>query len=69
MVRDECAFGVDYARTLALWRDAFDAHWPQVAALGFDETFRRLWRLYLSYCEAGFLAGNVDVVQFELARA
>ena len=69
VVRDEYAFGVDYARTLALWRDAFDAHWPQVAALGFDEPFRRLWRLYLSYCEAGFLAGNIDVVQFELAHA
>ena len=68
-VRDEFAFGVDYAHTLALWRDAFDARWPQVAALGFDEPFRRLWRLYLSYCEAGFLAGNIDVVQFELARA
>ncbi len=69
VVRDEYAFGVDYARTLALWRDAFDARWPQVAALGFDEPFRRLWRLYLSYCEAGFLAGNIDVVQFELAHA
>ena len=69
VVRDEYAFGVDYARTLALWRDAFDARWPQVAALGFDEPFRRLWRLYLSYCEAGFLAGNIDVVQFELACA
>ena len=68
-VRDEFAFGVDYARTLALWRDAFEAMWPQIAALGFDEPFRRLWRLYLSYCEAGFLAGNIDVVQFELARA
>ena len=68
-VRDEFAFGIDYAHTLALWRDAFDARWPQIAALGFDEPFRRLWRLYLSYCEAGFLAGNIDVVQFELARA
>ncbi len=69
VVRDEFAFGVDYARTLALWRDAFDANWPQIAALGFDEPFRRLWLLYLSYCEAGFLAGNIDVVQFELAHA
>ena len=68
-VRDEFAFGIDYAHTLAVWRDAFDARWPQVAALGFDEPFRRLWRLYLSYCEAGFLAGNIDVVQFELAHA
>jgi cyclopropane-fatty-acyl-phospholipid synthase len=67
-VIDEFAFGLDYARTLAEWRAAFEVKWPQIATLGFDETFRRLWRLYLSYCEAGFLAGNIDVVQFELAR-
>jgi cyclopropane-fatty-acyl-phospholipid synthase len=69
VVRDEFAFGLDYARTLAAWRHDFEAHWHEIAALGFDETFRRLWRLYLSYCEAGFLAGNIDVVQFELAHA
>ena len=67
-ITDEFAFGLDYARTLAEWRAAFEASWPQIAALGFDETFRRLWRLYLGYCEAGFLAGTVDVVQFELAH-
>ena len=67
-VTDEFTFGLDYARTLAEWRSAFETHWPQIATLGFDETFRRLWRLYLSYCEAGFLAGNIDVVQFELAH-
>jgi cyclopropane-fatty-acyl-phospholipid synthase len=58
----------DYARTLADWRLAFEASWPQIAALGFDEPFRRLWRMYLCYCEAGFLAGNIDVVQFELGH-
>jgi cyclopropane-fatty-acyl-phospholipid synthase len=68
VVRDEFAFGLDYARTLAQWRESFEAAWPRIAALGFDETFRRLWRLYLSYCEAGFRAGNIDVVQFELAH-
>ena len=68
VVRDEFAFGLDYARTLAEWRQAFEQQWPRIAALGFDEPFRRLWRYYLSYCEAGFLAGNVDVVQFELAH-
>ncbi len=67
-VTDEFAFGLDYAHTLAEWRAAFEANWPHIATLGFDETFRRLWRLYLSYCEAGFLAGNIDVVQFELAH-
>ena len=68
LVTDEFAFGLDYARTLAEWRAAFEANWPHIATLGFDETFRRLWRLYLCYCEAGFLAGNIDVVQFELAH-
>ncbi|MBS1130303.1 MAG: cyclopropane-fatty-acyl-phospholipid synthase [Proteobacteria bacterium] len=69
VVRNEYAFGLDYARTLAEWRHAFEAKWPQIAALGFDEHFRRLWRLYLCYCEAGFLAGNIDVVQFELTHS
>ncbi len=68
VVNDEFAFGLDYARTLAEWRQAFERNWPQISALGFDTPFRRLWRLYLSYCEAGFRAGNVDVVQFELAH-
>jgi len=67
-VTDEFAFGRDYGRTLAEWREAFEAQWPRIAAQGFDETFRRLWRFYLSYCEAGFLAGNIDVLQFELAH-
>jgi cyclopropane-fatty-acyl-phospholipid synthase len=68
VVKDEFAFGLDYARTLAEWRQVFEDRWPEIAAQGFDENFRRLWRMYLCYCEAGFLAGNVDVVQFELAH-
>lgn len=67
-VSDEFAFGLDYARTLAEWRQSFEANWPAIQPLGFDETFRRLWRLYLCYCEAGFRAGSIDVVQFELAH-
>lgn len=67
-VRNEYAFGLDYARTLAEWRVAFEARWPEIQKLGFDETFRRLWRMYLCYCEAGFRAGSIDVVQFELAH-
>jgi cyclopropane-fatty-acyl-phospholipid synthase len=67
-VRGEYAFAADYARTLGEWRRAFEANWPQIVTLGFDEHFRRLWRLYLAYCEAAFLAGNIDVVHFELAH-
>ena len=68
-VTDAHAFGGDYARTLALWRQRFQAAWKEIAPLGFDERFRRLWRLYLAYCEAGFTAGSIDVVQFELRHA
>jgi cyclopropane-fatty-acyl-phospholipid synthase len=68
-VRNEYAFGTDYARTLAAWRLNFEEQWPHIAAQGFDETFHRLWRMYLCYCEAGFLAGTVDVVHFELDHA
>lgn len=68
-VTEEFAFGHDYARTLAIWRRSFESNWPAIEALGFDERFRRLWRMYLAYCEAGFLAGNIDVVQFKLEHA
>ena len=68
-VSDEFAFGHDYARTLAEWRSSFEQRWPEIQKLGFDDTFRRLWRMYLCYCEAGFLAGNIDVFQFELTHA
>ena len=67
-VTDEFGFGPDYARTLAVWRETFELQWPRIAALGFDETFRRLWRFYLAYCEAGFRAGSIDVVHFELSH-
>ncbi|MCX7353482.1 MAG: cyclopropane-fatty-acyl-phospholipid synthase [Alphaproteobacteria bacterium] len=61
-------FGAHYARTLSLWRERFEDAWPRIAPLGFDERFRRLWRLYLAYCEGGFRAGNIDVHQIALAR-
>jgi cyclopropane-fatty-acyl-phospholipid synthase len=65
----ERAFGPDYARTLALWRERFRAAWPSLGPLGFDERFRRLWEYYLAYCEAGFRSGNIDVRQMIFAKA
>lgn len=62
------SLGPDYARTLAAWRETFLGRWQSVAALGFDETFRRMWEFYLAYCEAGFRVGYLDVHQFSLAR-
>ena len=54
-------FGTGYAATLAEWRRRFEAAWPAIAALGFDADFRRMWTYYLSYCEAGFHTGTIDV--------
>ena len=62
-------FGHDYADTLAEWHANFDAHWPQIRPLGFDERFRKLWKFYLSYCEAGFRTERTSVVQLSLAKA
>ena len=67
-VIDRHAFGLDYARTLALWREAFMARLGEVRAQGFDERFVRLWEFYLAYCEAAFRHRNTDVIQFTLAH-
>ncbi len=61
-------FGAHYAETLRRWRARFDANWPAIAAEGFDERFRRLWRYYLSYCEAGFDEGRIDLLQLALVK-
>ncbi len=57
-----------YAETLRRWRASFDAAGERVVALGYDERFRRLWRLYLSYCEAGFAERRIGLVQMVLAK-
>lgn len=62
------AFGQDYARTCQLWREKFDITWQQIAQLGFDEKFRRVWRYYLAYCEAGFAEGTVDVCHIAFSK-
>lgn len=67
--RDSIEFGLDYAETLARWRDRFLAAWPEIRELGFDERFRRMWEYYLAYCEAGFRTGNIDVTQLTVARS
>ncbi|MFE7857097.1 class I SAM-dependent methyltransferase [Streptomyces sp. NPDC057403] len=58
------AFGAHYAETLRLWRERFGERAREVEALGFDETFRRLWTFYLAYSEAGFRSGYLDVQQY-----
>ena len=61
-------FGKSYAETLRQWRVRFEAAWPKIIPLGFDERFRKLWTLYLCYCEAGFEEGIIDVGIYKIRK-
>ena len=61
-------YGPHYARTLKLWREAFDQKEEQVLALGFDRAFVRKWRYYLAYCEAAFGTRHISVVHAVFSR-
>ena len=50
-------------------RSGFEAAWDDIRGLGFDERFRRLWRFYLGYCEAGFRTERTNVVQLSLTKS
>lgn len=63
------AFGQDYARTLAHWLARFEARKYSIRALGYDETFLRLWRFYLASCIASFRTSRTDVMQALLTHA
>lgn len=54
--------GLDYARTLADWRNQFNQAWPELKTLGFDEQFKRLWLYYFAYCEGAFLERSISTV-------
>jgi cyclopropane-fatty-acyl-phospholipid synthase len=57
-----------YAETLRRWGVSFEAAEAELEARGYDERFRRLWRLYLSYCEAGFAERRIGLIQTVLAK-
>ena len=62
----ESGYASHYARTLDQWRQRFNAAWPQFGEQQFDNRFKRMWDLYLAYCEGGFRAGMIDVKQMLL---
>ena len=61
-------FTEDYAKTLRLWHEAFVQKLEKVKELGFDEYFIRMWKMYLSYCEAAFITRNINLVQVAFSR-
>jgi len=67
--REIYAFGQDYARTTSIWLSRFEEQKQTIKSMGYDETFIRLWRFYLSCCIASFTSHRTDVMQAELRHA
>ncbi len=61
-------FGESYSQTLRRWYATFNGCWDQVAQLGFDDRFKRMWNFYLTSCAATFHSGNCDVTQITITR-
>ena len=61
-------FSDSYSRTLREWRETFNSRWDDIANLGFDKRFNRMWDFYLAACAAGFSAGTTNVTQIALRR-
>jgi cyclopropane-fatty-acyl-phospholipid synthase len=57
-----------YVETLRRWRQNFAAHSAELDRLGYDDRFRRIWSLYLAYCEGGFAERRIRDAQLLLAK-
>lgn len=67
-LQDTHLFGQSYAKTCEIWQKNFQHAWDDIKPLGFDMRFKRMWEYYLSYCEAGFKAGTIDVGFFKIVN-
>ena len=61
-------FAEHYARTLKAWFETFTARRDEVTALGYSETFQRMWEFYLCYCEGGFAERAIGVAHLVYAK-
>lgn len=52
-----------YGKTLEKWIENFENALPEISKSK-DETFIRMWRLYLNACAASFNCGNIYIHQF-----
>jgi cyclopropane-fatty-acyl-phospholipid synthase len=66
---ERCGYGHDYAETLNVWRQRYDAAIKRGRLRGFADEFHRLWRYYLMYCEGGFRGGGIDVAQVTMVKS
>ena len=61
-------FGQSYNISLRRWHETFNEKWDQIADMGFDDRFRRMWNFYLTSCAATFESANCDVTQITIRR-
>ncbi|TDK50295.1 SAM-dependent methyltransferase [Antarcticimicrobium luteum] len=61
-------FGQSYDLTLRRWHERFNQKWDEIAGMGFDDRFRRMWNFYLTACAAAFDSATVDVTQITVTR-
>ncbi|WP_299147788.1 cyclopropane-fatty-acyl-phospholipid synthase family protein [uncultured Tateyamaria sp.] len=61
-------FGQSYNISLRRWHETFNDKWDQIAEMGFDDRFRRMWNFYLTSCAATFESANCDVTQITIKR-
>ena len=57
-----------YPPTLRAWCERFLARQDDVRAMGFPESFLRMWEFYFRYCEAGFLERWIGDLQLVFAK-
>ena len=62
------SYGIHYSNTLKEWRENFINSWTDISKQGFDQSFKKIWNFYFSYCEAGFKSKNIDLIQFSLCN-
>ena len=67
-IRDLQDIGLDYAKTLDDWYQAFQNAREPLMQDGYDERFMRMWTYYLKYCEGGFLERTISTVQLLLSK-
>ncbi|OJF68660.1 SAM-dependent methyltransferase [Alteromonas sp. V450] len=68
MIRDLHDIGIDYAKTLNHWYEAFISAKDELLNDGYDERFIRMWTYYLKYCEGGFLERTISTVQLVISK-
>jgi cyclopropane-fatty-acyl-phospholipid synthase len=61
-------FRRSYSTTLRRWFDVFNAKWSDIAKMGFDERFRRMWNLYLTGCASGFEYDTTGLIQITMRK-